>query len=155
MEKAEPVPASFLEDLSTKKQSLFKDWSPYRSELILPQLPQGLTYREPKANIDLRLKIEKIKKYLDIKTNIYDWSIVQIALSFLEKGMIIDSFGPDDVKRNELLKNTMIEVSGKRITLFKLKKIMSKLSGNPINNIIFSASQCGEYRIEQDAKAFL
>ena len=134
-----------LEPVETKavipQTSVLKDWSLYSSDLIGPQLPRNIRYTAPKPNEDLRKRIKPIEGNLNVENK----AVLEVSLSFLERGTMEDDYGKDNAEREKFLKSQTIKVGDEEITLYELKKRTTKLSGSAINRIITAGQISGNH----------
>ncbi len=115
----------------------FEDWSPYQTQEVIDQLTKlGITYTPPKANEQLRRRVEENVTYLD-KDSL---TMLLTLLRFIERGQLVDNFKSDEESRhNFLLKNNVIiKLNGEeqKISLYKFSKIVNKLAANPLSSIV-------------------
>lgn len=133
-----------LKGAGPQGNSLFKDWSLYNPEIIKPQLPADIRYTPPIPNESLRMKIRPLENQLAEKER----TILEISLSFLERGTLEDDFGRNDRERDRFLTSQAVKIGDEEITLYQLAKKINKLSGNAISKIITAGQLIGEHNIE-------
>ncbi len=133
-----------LEPVETKalapQISVFNDWSLYSTDLIGPQLPKNIRYTPPKPNEEIRNKIKPVESKL---TDI-DKAILDIPLSFLEKGYMEDDFIKDDGARDKFYLSHTVKVGEEVIDLDVLAKRVNKLSGSVITGLISAGQVTGD-----------
>ncbi len=112
-----------------KESGIFTNWSIY-SNVQLPNV-EGveLTFITPQPRLDIRTRILRIIDRISDKHLIP----IRIALTFLEQGILTDSFEESHPKRAAFYQNNQVVLSdGTTITLDKLNEIASKLRLNSL-----------------------
>lgn len=142
-----------LEPLTTEfkgppvKSIIFKDWSAYAADKIVPKLPKRIKYTAPKVNEELRKRIIPREGQL----NEVDRISLGVCLSYLERGLMEDDFGGDEAKRHEALMNGNVKIGDEEIPLYRLAKIVNKLPKGVITNVIATATFVEDDSVKKQA----
>jgi len=126
---------------------LFRDWTPFASELIVKQLPQGTRYTPPEPNLELRSRIALTADKLNGSEELF----LKSCLSFLESGMIEDDFKSDDKSRDQFALNYKITVDDKELSYYNFVQEVNKLKGIAIQRVILASQMTNDESLDQQA----